>query len=56
MIFFSYLIDFSYFLLNFFSKCFRIQSEQVKMTILKEGIDGFSYLSLIFSYFYFNHP
>jgi len=47
MIFFSYLTDFSYFPLEKKSESCWTRSEQVKMTILKEGVDGFSYCSLI---------
>jgi hypothetical protein len=53
MIFFSYLTDFSYFCTNEKSKSYRIWSERVKNDILKGGVDGFSYFSMIFSYFIF---
>jgi hypothetical protein len=47
MIFFSYLTDFSYFPLKIVSKSCWTVINRSKMTILKGGVDGFSYFSLI---------
>jgi hypothetical protein len=52
--FFSYLTDFGYFpLIIFFPKVAGHGQKRSKKDILKEGVDGFSYFSLIFSYFIF---
>jgi hypothetical protein len=47
MIFFGYSNDFSYFPLRIISQSCWTWSERSKMTILKGGVDGFSYFSLI---------
>ena len=39
--------------LKIFSECFMMQKEKVKNNILKGGIDGFSYFSLIFKHVVF---
>jgi hypothetical protein len=53
MIFLNCLNDFNYFPLDFFLKNAGHRQKRPKMDLLKMGVDGFGYFSLIFIDFIF---